>query len=82
MMVVGNVVPERVSLNLGYIITYGIELRGSAGATPRDMEAVFAMYEQRPFEVCIDRQLPLEDADRAQRLVKAGGLRGRVVLVP
>jgi D-arabinose 1-dehydrogenase-like Zn-dependent alcohol dehydrogenase len=71
-----------VSVNLGYLITNGLTLRGSSGATRREMAAVFAQHEERPFQVSIDRVMPLARADEAQRLVLAGGLEGRVVLVP
>ena len=82
LVVVGNVVADRASLNLGYVITQGIHVIGSSGATRKDMARVFALYEDKPFEVTIDRTLPLARADEAQRLVKAGGLAGRIVLDP
>jgi acryloyl-coenzyme A reductase len=82
MVVVGNVVNEKASLNLGYIITQGITIRGGSGATRREMGALFALHAERPFQVAIDRVLPLARADEAQRIVRRGGLRGRVVLVP
>lgn len=77
---VGNVVPDRASLNLGYVITMGLTIRGGSGATARDMAELLALHRERPFEVPIDRMLPLAEAERAQRLVRAGGLEGRVVL--
>ncbi len=82
MVVVGNIVPERVALNLGALITRGLSLIGGSGATRRDMAELLALHEQEPFSVPIDRVLPLAQADAAQRLVRAGGLKGRIVLVP
>lgn len=88
MVVVGNIstIPdgsaERVNLNLGYVITKGISISGGSGANRREMAEVFALHADRPFQVPIARSLPLAQAEEAQRLVKAGGLFGRVVLVP
>jgi D-arabinose 1-dehydrogenase-like Zn-dependent alcohol dehydrogenase len=82
LVVVGNVVPERVPVNLGFVVTRGLTVIGGSGATRREMAAVMASHAEQPFEVPLDRTLPLADADRAQRLVRAGGLHGRVVLVP
>ncbi len=81
LVAVGNVVPERVSLNVGYIITKSLEIAGSAGATPTDMAAVIAMHEAAPFRFEIET-VGLAEADAAQRRVRAGGLRGRLVIVP
>jgi D-arabinose 1-dehydrogenase-like Zn-dependent alcohol dehydrogenase len=79
---VGNIVPERVELNIGYIITSGIRIAGSSGATRADMAQVFALHETQPFQFVVHAELPLDRADAAQRMVRAGGLRGRVVLLP
>lgn len=82
MVVVGNIVPERVSLNLGALITRGLSLIGGSGATRTDMAELLALHENKPFTVAIDRVLPLSQADAAQRFVQRGGLKGRIVLVP
>lgn len=79
---VGNVVEQRVDVNLGYVITRGLRIIGSSGATRREMAALLAMHAEQPFTMPIHAELPLADADRAQRMVVAGGLAGRVVLVP
>lgn len=79
LVVVGNIQPERASLNLGYLITNGLAIIGGSGATRADMAKLFALG---PFESVIERTLPLAQADAAQRAVLAGGLRGRIVLVP
>jgi D-arabinose 1-dehydrogenase-like Zn-dependent alcohol dehydrogenase len=80
-VVVGNIVPKRVELNLGYIITSGLTIRGGSGANRAEMASLLALHQQTPFQIRIDRTLPLSRADEAQRLVKRGGLQGRVVLV-
>ena len=82
MVVVGNIVPERVQLNLGALITRGLSLIGGSGATRQDMVELLALHAKKPFTVAIDRVLPLSQADAAQRFVRQGGLKGRIVLVP
>jgi D-arabinose 1-dehydrogenase-like Zn-dependent alcohol dehydrogenase len=82
LVAIGNVTGARVELNVGYVITYGLQITGSSGATRADMEQVLGHHARRPFTLPIHARLPLAEADRAQRLVAAGGLHGRVVLVP
>lgn len=82
LVVVGNIVPEQVSLNLGFVITKGLSILGGSGATRRDMAELLALHAERPFHVAIDRVLPLAQAEEAQRAVQKGGLSGRVVLTP
>jgi D-arabinose 1-dehydrogenase-like Zn-dependent alcohol dehydrogenase len=82
LVIVGNIQPESVSMNLGYVITHGLSIQGGSGATRADMAALFTLHAKAPFQVTIDRELPLSKAEEAQRLVRAGGLRGRIVLVP
>jgi D-arabinose 1-dehydrogenase-like Zn-dependent alcohol dehydrogenase len=79
---VGNVVAEKVPLNLGYLITYGISIIGGSGATRKDMAAVLELHRAEPFFFPMARELPLSGAEEAQDLVRRGGLEGRVVLVP
>ncbi len=81
-VVVGNIAPEKVSLNLGYVITFGLSIVGGSGATRSEMAAVARMHRERPFTGLVDRVLPLSGAEEAQRLVRSGGLHGRIVLVP
>ena len=78
----GNVTREKVGLNLGLVITRGLTILGGSGATRDEMRAVLAIHAERPFDFPIARTMPLESADEAQRLVRAGGLRGRIVLEP
>jgi acryloyl-coenzyme A reductase len=80
MVAVGNVVEERVALNLGYIIVNALSVVGSSGASATDMAALLAFLGDRPLTIPIAAELPLERADEAQRRVKAGGLFGRLVL--
>lgn len=82
MVVIGNVVQEKVALNLGYLVASGVQLLGSSGASRRHMKEVFELHARAPFEVHIHECLDVAEADRAQRAVRAGGLRGRIVLMP
>ncbi len=81
MIVIGNVVEDRASLNLGFVVTKGLQLIGSSGATREDMAELFAMHAEKPFDVQIHERVALAEADRAQRMVQTGGLAGRVVLI-
>jgi NADPH:quinone reductase-like Zn-dependent oxidoreductase len=79
-VVIGNVVADRAEVNLGYLIMNALRIIGSSGATAADMAALFAAGP--PLPLSIDRVLPLSRADEAQRLVRAGGVNGRIVLQP
>jgi D-arabinose 1-dehydrogenase-like Zn-dependent alcohol dehydrogenase len=82
LIVIGNVVQEKAALNLGYIVLRGIQVIGTGGATRNEMAELLALHAEEPFSVQIHEQLALEQADRAQRSVRQGGLNGRIVLVP
>jgi acryloyl-coenzyme A reductase len=81
-VVVGNIAHEKVALNLGLLITYGLRVIGGSGATRREMREFLALHESRPFNVQIDSVLSLRLADSGQRRVREGGLHGRIVLIP
>jgi acryloyl-coenzyme A reductase len=81
-VVVGNVVPEKVGINLGFLITKGLTILGGSGATRAEMAAVLAMHAETPFAIAVAKVFPLERADEAQRMLRAGGVEGRFVLVP
>lgn len=80
--VIGNVVEERATLNLGYLVVGGLHIVGSSGATRADMAAFLKLHAESPLEIAPCDKLPISKADEAQRRVKAGGLEGRLVLVP
>lgn len=82
LVVVGNVTEERASVNLGFCIVRGLTVIGSSGATGADMAELLALHASRPLDLEAHREavLPLEQADAAQRMVRAGGRRGRLVL--
>lgn len=80
-VVVGNVVPEKVGVNLGYLITFGLTVMGASGANRAEMEALVALHARERFEFVVEK-VPLAEADAAQRRLKAGGLEGRLALIP
>lgn len=79
-VVVGNVVEEKVALNLGFVVTRGLRIIGPGGATPTDMRALLEEHRRLPLRAAIQERVALERADEAQRRVNAGGLHGRLVL--
>ncbi len=82
LVAVGNIVPGRVELNLGYIITFGVRVIGSSGASAADMDALLDWTRSHPLAARIAKTVALSDADEAQRSLRAGGLEGRIVIVP
>ena len=81
-VVIGNVVKDKAALNLGYLITHGSRIVSPGSANRTDMENLLAFRADRPFDVQVHAEMALSEADQAQRDVKAGGLLGRIVLVP
>jgi acryloyl-coenzyme A reductase len=81
MVILGNVLPEKVGLNLGYLITFGLTLRGASGANRAELARLVELHERDPFEIVVE-EVPLASADAAQRRLKAGGVVGRLALVP
>jgi acryloyl-coenzyme A reductase len=79
-VVVGNIVPERAQVNLGYLITQGIQVAGSSGANRDDMAELIALHRDKPMRMAIHERISIDGADEAQRKVQAGGLQGRIVI--
>jgi D-arabinose 1-dehydrogenase-like Zn-dependent alcohol dehydrogenase len=80
--VIGNVVRDKAEVNLGFLVVGGLHVVGSSGATRQDMEALLALHARTPLSFPKHEVMGLSRADEAQRLVQAGGLKGRIVLVP
>jgi acryloyl-coenzyme A reductase len=76
---IGNIVPERLSLNIGFVIIKALRIIGSSGANPRDMADLLALRGDRPFAMTL-RELPLAEAESAHRQLRQGGVPGRLVL--
>jgi len=79
---VGNLAPtERLALNVGLVIVKALRVIGSSGANARDMAELLALRGDLPFHMPV-RAYPLAEAEAAQRSLRAGGVHGRLVLVP
>jgi acryloyl-coenzyme A reductase len=76
---VGNLVPERVAVNLGLVITRALRIVGSSGASARDMADLLALAGAQPFTMPT-RSFELAAAEEAQRALRAGGVHGRLVI--
>lgn len=82
LVMVGNIMTERVSLNPGALILFGQHVIGTHGYSSSDLEDCFALIEQGALVMHIDRTLPLAQAADAHRLLQERGAMGRVILTP
>lgn len=80
--VVGNIVDAKAELNLGFVCVNDIRICGSSGANRRNLAEVLALHAAAPFALVVAERAPLSRADEAQRRLRAGGVVGRIVLVP
>jgi acryloyl-coenzyme A reductase len=79
---VGNLAPaERLSLNVGLVIVKALRVIGSSGANARDMAELLALRGDRPFQLTVSER-PLAQAEAAHQALRAGGVEGRIALVP
>jgi D-arabinose 1-dehydrogenase-like Zn-dependent alcohol dehydrogenase len=79
---VGNISDSRVEVNMGRIVVGDVRICGSTGATRSDLRALLVLLEGSGVQVEIAEELPLRDADVAHSALRAGGVQGRLVLVP
>jgi acryloyl-coenzyme A reductase len=79
---VGNVSDSRVEVNMGRIVVGDVRICGSTGATRSDLAAVIALVEGSDIQFEIAREFPLHDAESAHAALRAGGVHGRLVLLP
>jgi acryloyl-coenzyme A reductase len=82
LVLVGNVTLDRISLNPGAMILYGLSILGSRSYSPRDLEDCFAMLTRGEIQMAIDRTLPLEAAADAHRALERREATGRILLLP
>jgi acryloyl-coenzyme A reductase len=81
---VGNLAPrERLELNVGLVIVKALRIIGSSGASARDMAELLALRSGAAgdFRATVSER-PLADAEAAHRALRAGGVQGRLVLLP
>jgi NADPH:quinone reductase-like Zn-dependent oxidoreductase len=82
LVLVGNITLDRVSVNPGALILFGLGILGSHGYSVRDLEDCFAMMQRGELTMAVDRTLPLDQAGDAHRLLADRKASGRIVLVP
>lgn len=80
--VVGNIVEAKAEVNLGFVCVNDVRICGSSGANRRDMAAVVALHAASPFSLVVADRVPIARADEAQRRLHAGGIAGRILIVP
>ncbi len=71
-----------VTTDMRYLWTYEHEMIGSNGWTPADLEALMALIEAGKLKPVIDKILPLDQADEAERLLEDREVFGKVMLRP
>jgi acryloyl-coenzyme A reductase len=79
--VVGQIVGERVEINLAHIFFKRAQLLGVGSVSRAQLADVAAMTAQGLLRPWVDRVLPLEQVALAHDLVESGNATGRVVLV-
>ena len=82
MVVVGNIMTERVSFNPGAVILKSLSITGSHGSSHRDLVDCFELVRRGALRMLVDRTLPLARASEAHRLLGERRVFGRVVLLP
>jgi len=82
MVVVGNILTEKVSFNPGAMILGSLSISGSHGSSHRDVRDCFELIGRGVLRMPVDRTLPLAQAAEAHRLLGERGVFGRVVLLP
>jgi acryloyl-coenzyme A reductase len=82
LVLIGNVTLDRITFNPGALILFGTKILGSRGYSPLDLETCFRMMTRGELRMVIDRELPLDSAADAHRLLAERGVCGRIVLVP
>jgi D-arabinose 1-dehydrogenase-like Zn-dependent alcohol dehydrogenase len=81
-VLVGNVLGEKVELNPGYAILNEVAILGSSGASRADLEHVLALAAAGKLTPVLAETLPLEKAEEAHTRLRDRGVTGRLVLVP
>lgn len=72
---------QEANLPTGLIITKGIALKGSLGATLDELQAVFALLADGSLAPEVE-EIPFGDLAAALRRLEQGGVRGRLVTCP
>lgn len=81
-VVIGNLDPEPLQLNLGLLVVNGIDLLGSNNVTKSVLEELMPLVQGRRIKVPIDQVVPLEGIAGAHRRIESRAMTGRIVIVP
>lgn len=68
--------------DIRYIWTFELQIVGSNGWTPQDLEILLGLVQQGRLRPVIDRVLPLEEAPEALRLIEDREVIGKVIVTP
>ena len=82
LVLVGNVMADRVELNPGLVIVRELEIVGSAMGTRGDLEETIRLVSTGQLTPVISHRFSLRQALEAHRLLERRGNLGRVVLTP
>lgn len=82
LVLVGNLLAERVEVNPGLLILKGLTITGSDSSTRSDLEDAVRLAAEGKIRVTVADRLPLDRASEAHRRLEERGVIGRLVLVP
>ena len=73
---------HRVSLHLGQMFVTGAEVMGVGGFRAREFATVMKLVQDGVFSGVVARELPLQEAAEAHRLMESRDFYGKIVLTP
>jgi alcohol dehydrogenase len=68
--------------DIRYIWTFELQIVGSNGWTPQDLEILLGLVQEGRLRPVIDRVFPLEEAREALRLIEDREVIGKVIVTP
>ena len=71
-----------VALDLNQLYLKSLRIIGTAGSTPRDVERTFTAAAEGRIRAVVAKEIPLDEAAEAHRLVESRAVTGKVLLVP
>lgn len=81
-VMVGDVTGQPFEIKMMSIYRRGLELRSAVSTSRRQLELALRMVADGKVKPMVERTMPLADAAEAHRLIEAGQVTGRIVLVP
>lgn len=82
MVLVGEVTGTPVTLDLAAIYRRGLGIRSAVSTSRRQLQVALDLVARGAVRPLVERELPLEEAALAHRLVEENAVQGRLVLVP